>query len=195
MSWRHRACNRRPAALSPVVAEQYTIDVVGQRVHVRSSKYDGSPHWEFDSWSALHAEPLLITLNFAGQQLQTWKGPWMNPYHTRNHFWSDRWYNVMRLEWPRGGGLEGWYCNVTTPVQFDGENLHYADLDLDVHVSALGEAEVLDEDEFLENSARMRYPAEVVSQARNAVAELLELVRKGDFPFEDLPARRARMSR
>ena len=163
---------------------QYTIDVVGRRIHVCSTKYDGSPHWEFDSWAAVEEAPLLITLNFAGQELQNSKGPWVTPYHTRNHFWSDRWYNVMRLDRPQGGGLEGWYCNVTTPAQFDGENVHYADLDLDVRVSAQGEAEVLDEDEFLENSVRLGYPPDVVAQSRQAVDELLELVQMRRFPFD-----------
>ena len=143
----------------------------------------------------MQEEPLLVTLNFAGQELQTWKGPWVTPYHTRNHFWSDRWYNVMRLERPRGAGLEGWYCNIATPAHFDGENVRYADLDLDVRVSALGETEVVDEDEFLENSARMQYPPEVVSQARQAVDELLALVRNRHFPFDDLPAKQREMSR
>ena len=143
----------------------------------------------------MQEEPLLVTLNFAGQELQTWKGPWVTPYHTRNHFWSDRWYNVMRLERPRGVGLEGWYCNVTTPAQFDGETVRYADLDLDVRVSALGETEVVDEDEFLENSARMRYPPEVVSQARQAVEELLAIVQNRHFPFDDLPAKQREMPR
>ena len=160
--------------------------MIGRRVHVRSTKYDGSPHWEFDSWFVLEEGPLLITTNFAGQELQTSDGPWTTPYDTRNHFWSDRWYNVMRLERPNGGGLDGWYCNVTTPVQFDGENLHYADLDLDVIVSAEGEPEVVDEEEFLENSKRMGYPPEVVDNARQAVDELLSLARSGEFPFEQV---------
>ena len=158
--------------------------MVGRRIHVCSTKYDGSPHWEFDSWAALEEASLLITLNFAGQELQSWKGPWVTPYHTRNHFWSDRWYNVMRLERPRGGGLEGWYCNVTTPAQFDREHVRYADLDLDVRVSAAGEVELMDEDEFLENSTRMSYPDEVAEQARRAVDELLALIQKRRFPFE-----------
>ncbi len=158
--------------------------MIGRRIHVCSTKYDGSPHWEFDSWAALEEGALIVTLNFPGQELQTWNGPWTNPYHTRNHFWTDRWYNVMRLEHPQGRGLEGWYCNVTTPVQFDGENVRYADLDLDVRVSASGVPEVLDEDEFLENSMRMGYPPEVIEHARRAVDELLELVESGQFPFE-----------
>ena len=143
--------------------------MIGRAIHVCSTKYDSSPHWEFDSWFVLEEGPLLITTNFAGQELQTSDGPWVTPYHTRNHFWSDRWYNVMRLDLPQGGELEGWYCNVTTPAQFDGENVRYVDLD---------------EEEFVENSARMSYPPEVVEQARRAVDELLALARSGEFPFE-----------
>ncbi len=158
--------------------------MIGRRIYVCSTKYDGSPHWEFDSWFVSEEGTLLVTLNFAGQQLQTSDGPWTTPYDTRNHFWSDRWYNVMRLELPHGGGLHGWYCNVTTPVMYDGETVRYADLDLDLFVPARGEPEVLDEDEFEQNGARMGYPAEVVERARLALDQLLGLVREGEFPFE-----------
>ena len=135
----------------------------------------------------LEEGPLLVTLNFAGQELQTWQGPWTTPYDTRNHFWADRWYNVMRRELPRGGGLHSWYCNVTTPAQFDGETVRYADLDLDVIVPVDGEPQLLDEDEFLENSGRIGYPPEVIEQARRAVDELLALARGRRFPFDARP--------
>ena len=158
--------------------------MTGRAIHVCSTKYDGSPHWEFDSWLVLEQGALLVTLNFAGQALQTWNGPWVTPFDTRNHFWSDRWYNVMRCDRPNGGGLDGWYCNVTTPPQFDGESVRYVDLDLDVHVSADGEPRILDEAEFLENSERMGYPPDTVEQARRAVDELLALARSGQFPFD-----------
>ena len=158
--------------------------MIGRPIHVCSTKYDGAAHWEFDSWFVLEQGPLLVTSNFAGQELQTWNGPWTTPYDTRNHFWSDRWYNVMRLERPHGGGLEGWYCNVTTPMLYDGEMVRYVDLDLDVRVSSQGEPEVLDEEEFVENSRRIGYPPEVIEQARRAVDELLGLARSGQFPFE-----------
>ena len=158
--------------------------MIGRRIHVCSTKYDGSPHWEFDSWFVEEKRPLLITLNFAGQELQTWNGPWTNPYDSRNHFWSDRWYNVIRCDLPKAGGLHQWYCNITTPAQFDGEHVRYVDLDLDVIVPAEGEPQVVDEEEFRENAERMGYAQDVVEQARRAVDELLTLARKGDFPFE-----------
>lgn len=158
--------------------------MAGRRIHVRSSKYDGSPHWEFDSWFVLEDGPLLVTSNFAGQVLNNAKGPWRTPHDTRNHFWSDRWYNIMRRELPNGGGLYGWYCNVTTPAEYDGENIRYVDLDLDVIVDAQLVATVVDEDEFLRHSKRMAYPPDVIEQSRAAVDELLQLVRSGQPPFD-----------
>ena len=156
---------------------------LGRRVHVVSTKYDGSPHWEFDSFFVLEERPLLITTNFAGQELGNWKGSWTTPWDTRNHFWSDRWFNVMRCDKPGGGGLDHWYCNVTTPAQYDGEAIRYVDLDLDLSVGPNGEIELLDEDEFLDNSARMGYAPDVIENARRAVDELIELARRGQFPF------------
>ena len=158
--------------------------MTGRRIHVRSSKYDGSPHWEFDSWFVLEDGPLLVTSNFAGQVLNNAKGPWRTPYDTRNHFWSDRWYNIMRRELPNGGGLDGWYCNVTTPAEYNGENIYYVDLDLDVIVDAQLVATVVDEDEFLKHSERMAYPPDVIERSRTAVDELLQLVRSGQPPFD-----------
>lgn len=154
-----------------------------QTYHVRSTKYDGSPHWEFDSWLVRQEGSLLVTSNYAGQELQTWKGPWIAPHNTQNYFWSDRWYNAMRLTDPDGEPA-GWYCNVTTPAEFGQASICYADLDLDVRVMASGDAEILDEDDFLDNSTRMSYPPDVIEQARAAVAELLAFARRGEFPFD-----------
>jgi hypothetical protein len=153
---------------------------------VISTKYDGSPHWEYETRLVLERGSLIVTQDFAGQVYQTWKGPHAEPFNVRNHFWTDRWYNVMRCDRPRGGGLEYWYCNVTTPAQFDGETVRYADLDLDVQVFPTGEVRLLDEDEFLENSRRMGYAPDVIEQARTAAGELCRLAANREFPFGDI---------
>jgi protein associated with RNAse G/E len=160
------------------------VSETGRAIHVVSTKYDGSAHWEFDSFFVLEDGPLLIATNFAGQILHNKAGEWPTPFDVRNHFWQDRWYNVMRCDRPKAGGLEYYYCNVTTPTMFDGENVRYVDLDLDVRVHADGQIELLDEDEFIENSKRMGYPPEVIEQARHAADELMELATKRAFPFE-----------
>ena len=161
-----------------------TTTPLGHPIHVVSTKYDGSAHWEFDSRLVLVRDTLVVTQDFAGQVYHSWKGPHTEPFDVRNHFWSDRWYNVMRCDRPKAGGLEYWYCNVTTPAQYDGEFIRYVDLDLDVIVAPDGAARVVDEDEFLEHSGIMGYPPDVIDQARRAVDELLSLVHRGAFPFE-----------
>lgn len=168
--------------------------MTGPRVPTRSTKYDGSRHWEYNSLFVLQEGPLLITRDAVGDMMQNKNRPWRCPYHTRNHYWTDRWYNVMRFERP-DRGLDHWYCNVSTPARFDDGHLRWVDLDLDVRVWPDGRMEVLDEDEFLENSACMGYPPAVIASARNAVGELLALARSAQFPFEELagvPARQAR---
>ena len=92
----------------------------------------------------------------------------------------------MRLEKPNGAGLEGFYCNVTTPAKYDGENVAYIDLDLDLHVSAQGTLEVLDEDEFSENSLRMGYSPDVIRASRSALEELIRLAATAEGPFTAL---------
>ena len=157
---------------------------LGRPIHVVSTKYDGSRHWEYDSRLVLTTGSLIVSQDFAGQVYQTWKGPHTEPFDVRNHFWTDRWYNVMRCDRPRAGGLEYWYCNVTTPAQYDGETVRYSDLDLDVLVFPDGSLKVVDEDEFLEHSVLMGYPPDVIEQSRRAVDELIALARGAQFPFD-----------
>jgi len=63
-------------------------------------------------------------------------------------FYSDRWYNVFRLEDVDDGRLKGWYCNIGRPARLGGDMVAYDDLALDVFVTPSGEVLVLDEDEF-----------------------------------------------
>lgn len=163
--------------------------MIGRPVRVLSTKYDGSAHWDYRAWFVLQEGNLVVAQTFAGQEMGTWAGPWVSPFDGRGYFWADRWYNVARLAEPRRG-LWGWYCNVATPVQFDGENLYFVDLDLDVLVRTGGDdrhltAEVRDQGEFQANAAGMRYPREYVEQARRAVEEILALVKGRACPFDE----------
>jgi protein associated with RNAse G/E len=45
-------------------------------------------------------------------------------------------------------------------------------------------AQVLDEDEFLDHSRAMRYSADVIERARSAVDDVLRLIRERAFPFD-----------
>jgi protein associated with RNAse G/E len=159
----------------------------GRAIRVRATNYDGTPHWEHPALLLQDNDGLLITETSSGLEVVTERGIWNSPYNTRGHYWPDRWYNVIRLEEP-GRGLNGFYCNVATPVQFDGESLRYIDLQLDVRVF-VSEAEwtytVLDADEFEEARKRYAYPDDLIVRCRQAVDEIIALVEARSFPFEE----------
>jgi protein associated with RNAse G/E len=78
-----------------------------------------------------------------------------------------------------------WYCNVTTPPSFDGCQLGYVDLDLDVAVRPDGCIEVLDRDEFETHQEKYAYPAEVISSAEAAADQVVRMARERAFPFNE----------
>ena len=99
------------------------------------------------------------------------------------YYWEDRWYSVFRFHEP-SGELRNFYCNVNTPAAFDGRVLSYVDLDIDVLVRPDFSFDVLDLDEFEENSSRLAYGDGLVARARGALAELLDLIARRQFPFD-----------
>jgi len=47
---------------------------------------------------------------------------------------------------------------------------------------------ILDEDEFAANAARYDYPASLQTEAKHALAELIDLLEKRGFPFVEQKA-------
>jgi protein associated with RNAse G/E len=155
-------------------------------VLIRATNYDGSPHWEHDALLVQHADGLVITRTQPGLTVSRGDGgSYVSPFVTRAHYWTERWFNVIRLELP-GKGLDGFYCNVASPVSFDGRHVRYVDLQLDVRVYALEGGglryDVLDEDEFQAARRRFAYPDDVIARCRGAVDELIALIEARQFP-------------
>ena len=63
-------------------------------------------------------------------------------------FYTDRYYNVFRVEDVDDGRIKGWYCNITRPAIITEDRITADDLALDVFVSPSGEVTLLDEDEL-----------------------------------------------
>ena len=63
-------------------------------------------------------------------------------------YYDDRWYNIFEARDRDDDHLKGWYCNVTRPARFEGNEIIYEDLALDLLVYPDGRFLVLDEDEF-----------------------------------------------
>jgi protein associated with RNAse G/E len=79
------------------------------------------------------------------------------------------------------------YCNINLPPVIGDRVLDYVDLDIDLLVRGRADVKILDEDDFENNRDALGYGDDIVMIAKNAVAELKEMIAAGVFPFEDLP--------
>ncbi len=162
---------------SPPVAEP------GSRILLRATKYDGAAHWIQPFQVVSDDGTLLVTRYRARTPIYTSRGEFRSPYDSLVYFWRNRWYNVFRLSRP-GCSLALWYCNITTPPIFDGCQLGYVDLDLDVAVKPDGAIDLLDEDEFSVHQRKYGYPDDVIASAEQAARDVSELARSRQFPFD-----------
>jgi protein associated with RNAse G/E len=161
-----------------------------REITVRATNFDGSLHWEHPAWLKRTDSGLVMTQTAAGLVVKATAhdgGEFVSPYNTNGHYWPDRWFNVIRLELP-GQGLYGYYCNIATPLQFDGATVNYVDLQLDVLVRVEADGSLTqtleDEDEFLEAKARYGYAEELVSRCYGAAEEVVRMVEAREFPFD-----------
>jgi uncharacterized protein len=83
-------------------------------------------------------------------------------------WYTDRWYNVFEIHSRDDDCLRGWYCNIGAPAVWEGQQISYVDLCLDLIVFPDGRQIVLDEDEF----AALEIPPETRQQALDALAVL-----------------------
>lgn len=103
--------------------------------------------------------------------------------HFTEWFYSERWYNIFEIR-AEHGALKGWYCNIAEPATITADTVACRDLLLDVWVSPNGDMQVLDEDEFADDTT---LTVQTRASAQQALGELLERVRAREAPFEGLP--------
>ena len=72
------------------------------------------------------------------------------------------------------------------PPKFENNVLDYVDLDIDVLVWKDFSIEILDMDEFAENSKKYDYSVEIKNRTNESLKKVLELVENRDFPFDEL---------
>jgi uncharacterized protein len=163
-----------------------------RQVTIRATNFDGSDHWVHPAMLEHADDSIVITATQAGLSIAREAGVFVSPFNTRAHYWPDRWFNVIRLELPGSteapARLDGFYCNIATPLEFDGATVSYVDLQLDVRVFVDQSGEwtyrVLDDDEFETARQRYGYSEELVQRARLAVEEVIALIEARHFPFD-----------
>jgi protein associated with RNAse G/E len=161
--------------------------LVGTTVSVCVYKYDGVLHRTWGAELLQHDGALIILdARFSEEIIHDQLGTIAAGTHSLEYYWLDRWYNIFRFSQP-DRRLRSYYCNVNSPPKFDGANLSYVDLDLDIVVDPDGSYRVLDNEDFETNAKRYRYTDHVQANAHRAVAELVTMIETRAFPFADLP--------
>ena len=157
----------------------------GTYVSIISYKHDGHIRRNWDRGFVLEAneKQFIIVTN------KTWvQDDDGHKWYTREpaicYFYTDKWYNVIAMLRETG---TYYYCNLASPVLYDGKAIKYIDYDLDYKIFPDGTTLLLDEDEYRQHSRRMNYPEEIDGILKKYQKELLEMYRRkeGSFSHED----------
>ena len=152
-------------------------------IEVRATKYDGSGLRTWNAQVLQQDGPLLVLdANFEHEIKHDLLGTIASGTKSVEYYWLDRWYNVFRLA-HASGELRNYYCNINVPPAFNGKVLSYVDLDIDILVEPNLTYRVVDLEDFESNAARLGYPNAVRAGALKGLDELVELIERRDFPF------------
>lgn len=153
------------------------------QITVEARKYDDSIHRR---WPARLLEETLDLWILIGVFETEIKHPNLGVIRpgtiSLEYYWKKLCYNVFRFHEPTGE-LRNFYCNVNLPPILQNNVLSYVDLDIDVIVEPDFSYQVIDLDEFAENSDRHQYPLQIIETAETALDALIKLIEKRDFPF------------
>lgn len=106
------------------------------------------------------------------------------------HYYTGKYFTIFEVR-SAEGRLKGWYCNIARPAEIHEDAVISEDLELDLFVSPDRQTILtLDEDEF----AARALDAPTRLAARAALAELREMARRGQPPFNKPDALSSSMS-
>lgn len=154
---------------------------LGDRIQQHYRKYDGTPHWHFD------------TAYLGTDEHGIWLGGGPGDVFERpgRRFLADAHYVtlipdncfVATFNDPSEAVRSQIYIDVMSVPQWQGSLVEAIDLDLDVVRRYGGEVLIDDEDEFAEHQVRFGYPAELIETVRRTADLLFEQVRTEQEPF------------
>jgi len=156
----------------------------GKFTTINARKFDGSIH---RTWTAKLVESKGSLLVFLGEFDREVTHPDLGVIRrgtlSYEYYWLDRWYNVFRFHEPNDD-FRNFYCNINMPPSFEGDTLDYVDLDIDILVSKDSDIQLLDQEEYEENSNFYGYSPEIQNRVAKSISELRNMIRLNQFPFE-----------
>ncbi|MEJ7623175.1 MAG: DUF402 domain-containing protein [Pyrinomonadaceae bacterium] len=156
-----------------------------RNVTVNARKYDGLIRKTWTGELVEEAGNLVMLLGIFGEDIEhAGLGSIRRGTLSYEYYWLDRPYNIFRFHEP-DGTFRSFYCNVSLPATFETGVLDYVDLDIDIVVDRDLSYKVVDRDDFEVNSKKYAYTTKVKALAENAVTDLIAVIEKRGFPFND----------
>lgn len=121
-------------------------NIVGKELYIHCYKHDGKPHRSWAKTFVLEeTDRHLIVINDHARVTESDGRRWYTREPAICYFPKDQWYNVFCMI--RKSGMY-FYCNIASPILYDGEALKYIDYDLDLKVFPNYHYKILDEGEY-----------------------------------------------
>lgn len=154
---------------------------VGERFIIHSYKHDGSIHRSWDE--AVLLENNLEYLVFGNDKTRVVESDgrtWRTKEPAIMFFFKHNWYNIIgQLKYD---GIY-YYCNLASPYVIEDKTIKYIDYDLDLRVFPDGAFKILDRGEYKYHKNIMNYPISIDKIVKEDLSNLIEIVRKKEFPF------------
>ncbi|SNZ14166.1 protein associated with RNAses G and E [Terribacillus aidingensis] len=153
-------------------------------IHLKSYKYPNIPHYEWKGQLLQKKPDYAMVLCEKGRELK---------HHTKGITFT---IDVTSLEYfffkegftvameVGAGEILSYYCNIATPSVFEGDELRYIDLDLDLIKKRNENWQVIDKDEFESNAVKYSYPPDLKSYALKSLELLRKRINTASFPFD-----------
>jgi len=155
---------------------------VNSSVYIQAYKHDGSLHRTWDQGYVLEADEdhYVIVTNKTWVVEQDGR-KWYTREPAVCYFYTKRWFNAIAMI--RDDGIY-YYCNLSSPVLYDGEAVKYIDYDIDYKIYSNGVVLTMDLDEYNLHSRIMHYPKEIDVIIKDEMKRILADLKSNREPFD-----------
>ena len=156
---------------------------VGDVIYIQSFKHDESLHRTWSSGTVIEVDfEKVVLITYKTWVVEADGRRWFTREPAICFYYFNRWYNVIAMIRPKG---IYYYCNLASPVVYDGEALKNIDYDLDLKVFPDWNYHILDRDEFIDHQHKMGYSSEIVDYVEVELERLINVVKGRNYPFSD----------
>ena len=155
--------------------------VEGEKLIIHSYKHDGNIHRSWDEALLIEeTDEYIVFGNEKTKVIESDGRSWKTKEPAVLFFYKNSWYNIIGQ--CKKDGIY-YYCNIASPFIIESNTIKYIDYDLDLRVFPDGSFKVLDRGEYNYHKSKMKYSEEIDSIVKDELTNLIEKVRKKEFPF------------